>query len=208
MKVRDAQCAIVTCAILVACGGTPKFVPPERTVYFPIPAESSTNSPLTYVVKANSAVDYSAPFVKGKSVPQTPNADISEVLVATDALRIAGGIDQVRMAAGDESVTHIIVDARVDKVFVIRDVKYNERSKCCEEGEPTDSCTGGYIESVLVGTGTVTYARLRNAQDAPAADQDPGQLRKSLDKVKARSFTDSFFAFTVASAKRACEFSQ
>ena len=203
------------CAWLTACGGSPRFIPPERTVYFPIPVDSDANSPLTYVVKANSAVDYSAPFVKGAAVAHKSTADVSELVPAADRLRVAGGLDQVRIASGAEDVTYIIVDARMESVSVVRNIKYNEKSKCCLEGVPTDSCVGGYIESVLVGTGTVTYARLKNKDDDKPSDADNKKnkekalpSRADLVAVKVRKFENSYFAYRVASAERACEFSQ
>ena len=199
---------------LVACGGSPRFVPPERTVYFPLPATADENSPLTYVVKSNSGVDHSAPFVTGKTVTQKGHGDISEVVSASDELRISGGLDQVRIAAGSEDVTHIIVDAHVESVDVVRDIKYNKKSKCCEEGMPTDSCIGGYIESVLVGTGTVTYAKMKDGTDSGTSAQ-PKEAKANepvsktqLEPIRTLSFQSSYFAFTAASADRACEFSE
>ena len=202
--------ALCAAAVFVACGGSPRFVPPERTVYLPIPLKADADSPLTYVVKANSAVDHAAPFVTGTSVTQAANAEISEIVVAEDRLRISGGLDQARIAAGTDEVTHLIVDAQVEKVYVVRDIQYNASSKCCEDGEPTDSCVGGYIESVLVGTGTVTYAKLKGTEEGQAAEVSQGEMasRTTLDTIKIRPFQSSYFAFTAASAARACEFSQ
>ena len=200
--------SVIVGAGLIACGGTPRQIPPERTVYLPIPVNAEAESPLSYVVKANSAVDHAAPFVTGKSVSQAANADISEVVAASDKFRVSGGIDQIRIAAGTDEVTHIVIDAVVERVDVIRDIKYNGKSKCCdEEGLPTDSCVGGYIESVMVGTGTVSYAKLKDGDAAPAKP-DAMVGRSELRTLKTRPFAQSFFAFTAASAERACEFSQ
>lgn len=201
----------------IACGSGPKAdmsnaVPSDRTIYFPIPFADESDSPLSYVVKPNSAVDYSAPFVKGTAVTRQSRAEISELIVASDALRVAGGFDQARIAAGTDDVTHLIIDARVESVELVRDIKYNERSKCCVKGSLSTSCRGGYIESVLVGTGTVTFAKMRNGGGEMHGEQENATAdmvrRTDLERIKARGFHSSYFAFTAASADRACEFSR
>lgn len=185
-----------------------KVVPSDRTIYFPIPSEDDNNSPLSYVVKPNSAVDYAAPFVTGTVVKRNLNADISELVIASDNLRIAGGLDRARIAAGTNEVTHLIVDARVQSMQLVRDIKYNDRSKCCVKGSLSTSCRGGYIESVLIGTGTVTYARMKSRADGSEQEDGAPVKRAELEKIKMRAFENSYFAFTAASAYRACEFSR
>ncbi len=198
-----------------ACAGEQKIdpsrlFPPGRTVFLPIPVQSSSNhSPLAYVVKADSAVDYAAPIVKGTVTTRQSSADISEVVEAADGLRIAGGLDQIRLAAGTNDVTHVIVDARVEQVHVVRDIKYNKRSQCCADRKPTVSCRSGYVGAVMVGTGTVTYARLRKAPAGGSKRGRPGAVgRDDLEAIKKRPFEASFFAFTAESSYRACEFSK
>ena len=201
-------------AITLACGGSQnvdlsKVVPSDRTIYFPIPSKDDNNSPLSYVVKPNSAVDYAAPFVKGTLVKRKSNAEISELIAATDSLRVAGGFDRARIAAGTTAVTHLIIDARVESVQLVRDIKYNDRSKCCVKGTLSTSCRGGYIESVLIGTGTVTFARMKSlGANMPEQEGGGAANRSGLEKIKTRPFQNSYFAFTAASADRACEFSK
>ena len=192
---------------------TSKIVPSDRTVYFPIPSEHDGNSPLSYVVKPNSSVDYAAPFVTGTLIERKSNAEISELIDASDHLRVAGGFDQVRIAAGSTEVTYLLIDARVESVQLVRDIKYNDRSKCCLKGGLSTSCRGGYIESVLIGTGTVTYAKMKNSPDTMEELNEPERTALSvnpseLEEIKTRPFQNSYFAFTAASADRACEFSK